>query len=180
MTGMRPLWRELAENARPMLDRWAGPELGAVHNRLVNTIDEWWPAAMSQPRTLIHNDFNPRNILLRRVDGALRLCAFDWELATVGAPQRDIAEFLCFALDPERAEGDVASWVERSRLLFEQASSLRLDPQSWTAGFRAATGEVLIDRVAMYAMLHRIRPQAFLPRVARTWLAIHRRAGSTV
>ena len=49
---------------------------------------------------LIHNDFNPRNLALRREVGGWRLCAYDWELATIGVPQHDCAEFLCFVLPP--------------------------------------------------------------------------------
>jgi thioester reductase-like protein len=178
MVAMRPLWSELATNARPMFDRWAGSGLTTAHRALVETIDQWWHPLMDQPRTLIHNDFNPRNILLRRIGGDLRLCAFDWELATIGAPQRDLAELLCFVLDPDVAGEQVEAWITRGRQLLEMAVYCPIDADEWAAGFRAALGDLLVDRLAMYAMLHRIRPQAFLPRVVRTWLAIHSRVGS--
>ena len=48
------------------------------------------------PRTLIHNDFNSRNIALRRTADGLRLCAFDWELATIGDPLTDLGLLLMF------------------------------------------------------------------------------------
>jgi hypothetical protein len=32
--------------------------------------------------------------------------------------------------------------------------------------------ELLVDRLAMYAMVDRVRPQPFLSRVANTWMAI--------
>ena len=35
--------------------------------------------------------------------------------------------------------------------------------------------EILIDRLAMYALINRVRPQAFLPRVLRTWWRLYRR-----
>ena len=57
------------------------------------------------PRTLIHNDFNPRNLCLRQTDGGLRLCAYDWELATLQVPQHDLAELLCFVLPPDVEQG---------------------------------------------------------------------------
>lgn len=47
------------------------------------------------PRTPIHNDFNPRNILIRSNNMP---CIFDWELAMIDFPQRDIIEFLSFVL----------------------------------------------------------------------------------
>jgi aminoglycoside phosphotransferase (APT) family kinase protein len=170
---MRPFWKALADNARPMFDRWAGPELATIQQSVIDSVGQWRPWAEAQPQTLIHNDFNPRNILLRPVAGTVEVCAFDWELATVGIPQRDIAEFLCFALDPEAAEQQAPVWIERVRLAYAEGDR-PIDARQWRRGFVAALNELLIDRLAMYAMLHRVRPQPFLPRVTQAWLAIHR------
>ena len=56
----------------------------------------------SAPLTLIHNDCNPRNICLHKQDSghSARMCLYDWELATLDTPQRDLAEFLTFTLSP--------------------------------------------------------------------------------
>lgn len=45
--------------------------------------------------TLIHNDFNPRNIAVTDQEEVI---VYDWELAMEGIPQRDIFEFLAFTL----------------------------------------------------------------------------------
>ncbi|MFM6952904.1 MAG: phosphotransferase [Bacteroidota bacterium] len=47
------------------------------------------------PRVPIHNDFNPRNTLVR---SSGMPCIYDWELAMIDLPQRDIIEFLSFVL----------------------------------------------------------------------------------
>ena len=47
------------------------------------------------PRVPIHNDFNPRNTLIR---SSGMPCIYDWELAMIDFPQRDIIEFLSFVL----------------------------------------------------------------------------------
>jgi len=49
--------------------------------------------------TLIHNDFNPRNIAITDKEEVI---TYDWELAMEGIPQRDIFEFLAFSL-PQQA-----------------------------------------------------------------------------
>jgi thioester reductase-like protein len=175
MAEMLPLWSALAENARPDFLNWGGPALVHAHESLLSEIDRWWQPLSDSLQTLIHNDFNPRNIMLRGLpDNELRLCAYDWELATIGAPQRDLAEFLCFALAPETVAADAHTWVERYRDLLEQQTGTTIAPHAWESGFRAALCDFLIDRLAMYAMIHRFRPQTFLPRVVRTWLALHR------
>ena len=119
------------------------------------------------PQTLIHNDFNPRNVALRRDSIGLRLSAFDWELATIGAPQRDLAEFLSFVLPTGRVARTIARWVERYRSLLAAESGVAFPREEWEAGFRAALCELLVDRLSFYAMIDRVRPQAFLSRVVR-------------
>jgi hypothetical protein len=176
MVEMFPLWSALAANARPAFTSWVGPALVKAHESLLCGIDRWWGPLGNGLQTLIHNDFNPRNIMLRGVPGdALRLCAYDWELATIGAPQRDLAEFLCFTVAPETAADDALTWVQRYLSLLEEQTGTTIDPIEWEAGFRAALCDFLIDRLAMYAMIHRFRPQVFLPRVVRTWLTLHNR-----
>lgn len=54
------------------------------------------------PRVPIHNDFNPRNTLIRSSGIP---CIYDWELSVVDFPQRDIIEFLSFVL-PEDFDRD--------------------------------------------------------------------------
>ena len=63
----------------------------------------------ASPLTLIHNDCNPRNLCLRKPDrvseeGNIRTCLYDWELAAIDVPQRDVVEFLAFTLMPCTAQ----------------------------------------------------------------------------
>lgn len=81
MVKMKPLWRELLEhNCREFPDMWTLPRR-LLCLRAIENISFVWHALEAAPRTLIHNDFNPRNLCLR-VDsaGGRRLCAYDWEL----------------------------------------------------------------------------------------------------
>jgi hypothetical protein len=176
MAEMAPLWSALAANARPAFMSWGGPALIKAHESLLCGIDRWWQPLGNNLQTLIHNDFNSRNIMLRGgTDAPLRLCAYDWELATIGAPQRDLAEFLCFVLAPETAADYAPYWIQCYRSVLEEQTGSTIDPIEWDAGFRAALCDFLIDRLSMYAMIHRFRPQTFLPRVVCTWLALHNR-----
>jgi hypothetical protein len=111
---------------------------------------------------------------VRESADGLRLCAYDWELATIGAPQRDLAEFLCFALTPGTAAARAARWIERHRLALEREGGGAIDDAAWRRGFSAALGDMLINRLASYALIDRVRRQAFLPRVVRTWHELYR------
>jgi thioester reductase-like protein len=171
---MTPLWRALAVHAAPMFTEWAGPTIAATHRALIDRIAQWRPVLDAAPHTLIHNDFNPRNVCLRSADDdGWRLCAYDWELAAIGTPMRDLAEFLCFVSPPDVRRGAIEALIDRHADRFSRTAGVHADRAEWRAAFGAALAELLIDRLSVYAMVHRVRPQSFLPRVLRSWSALH-------
>jgi hypothetical protein len=156
----------LARYARPWFERWLGPSAAARHIDLAHSgIVEH----LAQPRTLIHNDFNPRNIALVRSAAGLELKAFDWELACWGLPQRDLAELLCFTLAPDTSCETVERYVQLHRQSIQCAAHVALNRRQWNDGLRTALLQFGIERLPMYLIAHRFRPQKFLERVARTW-----------
>lgn len=187
MEAMVPLWRALADHAAPMFAASAGSSVPRQQRVLIDRIADWRPALDAAPHTLIHNDFNPRNICLKPAEngpvppkrstgpreGGWRLCAYDWELAAIGTPMRDLAEFLCFVAPADTARGSVEDRIDRHARRFAETSGVAIDRAAWHAAFAAALAELLIDRLSVYAMVHRVRPQRFLPRVVRTWSVLH-------
>jgi thiamine kinase-like enzyme len=170
---MHDLWLALAEHAEGRFGRIIGTFVREMQRRMIAEIGPRWCCLERLPRTLIHNDFNPRNIALRREDGVLRLCAYDWELATLGVPQHDLAEFLCFVLNPGLERAEVNHYLELHRSALERATNRAIDPVSWETGFRLSLHDLLTDRFALYAMIDRFRPQRFLTRVVSTWHALY-------
>ncbi len=158
----------LAAHAGPWIRDWLGDEAARAHGRLAAA---WRPrlhAASKLPRTLVHHDFNPRNIALRTTPLGLRLCAFDWELAACDLPQRDLVELLSFVLRPESTE-QATGYLEYARLALERASRRAFDTTAWHSGVRIALADFGVRRLPMYFIAHRFRPQRFLERVVRTW-----------
>jgi hypothetical protein len=172
---MSDLWSAIAAHAAPRFSAWTDPSLATIHRHLIDTVRQWWPALEALPRTLIHNDFNPRNICLRVDDSGTRLIAYDWELACVGAPQRDLAELLCFLLPPDASDRDIDVLVERHRVALEREAATSIDRAGWEEGMRAAVYDLLLNRLPMYALVHRVRRQSFLPRVVHTWRRLYER-----
>jgi len=173
---MTPLWTALAAHARDRSAAWDDHRLRRIHDKLIDGVAGWARALDTAPRTLIHNDFNPRNIAIRRGPDQrdARLCAFDWELAALGVPQRDLAELLCFVLPPDAPLATIAKWIEHYRVALANATGESLARSEWEGVFSAALCDLLADRLAFYAMVDRVRPQQFLPRVVRTWLNLFR------
>ena len=171
---MAGLWKGLSEHAAARLQRWLGPTGLAYQRELAATAGIWSEELETLPKTLIHNDFNPRNLALRKEGGELRLCAYDWELATLGVPQRDLAELLCFVLSPNTTLEEVLHYAERHRSALSEAVGEAIEEAEWRRGFRRSLDELIVDRLPMYAMIDTFRPQRFLERVVLTWGAIDR------
>jgi thioester reductase-like protein len=167
-----PLWQALHEFGEPFYRQCGGQALAERVALLVANIATWVPAYARETQALIHNDCNPRNMAFRRTAAGLRTCLYDWELCTLAAPQRDLAELLCFTLEPAGAANRVAYYVDLHRHEISCNTGHPIDSRRWMEGFRLALGEFMLRRLSMYTMLHSCVRQPFLPRVMRTWMAI--------
>ena len=167
LVAQMPLFRALLDFAlsRPM-GQWL-QKTGCVRVRtLLETLPDWAHAMDTHPHTMIHNDCNPRNLAFHP-DGTL--CAFDWELARHGLPQRDLCELLCFTLDQDVTAKALEGWVTMHREHLEAHTGCAIDQSRWRQGFSLALADLMVTRLTMYAMLDYVHPQPFLKRVVNTW-----------
>ncbi len=95
------------------------------------------------PKTIVHNDFNSRNLAIR--EGG-EVCIYDWELAVLNFPHRDIVEFLSFALP---LDFDKNLLLEYLKYHFELQST-SLTWQEWERGYLYSLQEFLVTRVTFY------------------------------
>ena len=143
-----------------------------IQTRILQDLPRWWDRLSAMPTTLIHNDFNPRNFVLRKVNGERRLCVYDWELATKGVPQHDLSELLCFTWHSEMGREDL-NILETYRQALSIASGEDIGMKAWREGFVLALQHLLINRLAMYTMMHSFRPLRYLPGVINNWLCLY-------
>jgi len=169
MLEKRRLWELLGAHAREEFPEWLSEEDIEVFRSIVSGIGDWWADIEQMPRTLIHNDFNPRNIALRNTLDGLRLCAYDWELATLHLPQHDLAELLGFTLIAPVDAATVEHYLELHRRELERHSDRQIDPVQWRYGYKLALRDLLVNRMPMYLMAHTCRHYPFMERVYRTF-----------
>ena len=173
MVEMSELWEQLGFHAAEEFPEWiVGHDL-ELHRRLVAHIDKWWHEIDLMPKTLIHNDFNPRNICLRKSTDpedsfGYRLCAYDWELATIQIPQHDLAELLSFVLPPDVPKEVVDHHIEVHRSALEKATGQAIDPEQWRHGFNLSLCDLAVNRYMLYIMAHTFRHYPFMERVTQT------------
>ncbi|KAI1316677.1 hypothetical protein EDD11_009633 [Mortierella claussenii] len=193
MKVLRPAYEAMVRTNRKNEPGLFSKDLSDAMLEFLKHSDEHWALLERSPRTLIHGDFNTRNICLR-VDpstGAQTLCAYDWELACCHVPQRDVVEFLSFVLPPGSLEW--SHYIEYHRLALKASyESLRLSSSSPSTSpspspFTSAPSSVpavkipspreylevakiaLMDfaslRVAMYGISNSFKQVDWLPRI---------------
>jgi len=172
MVAMRPLWDSLAEHAAVEFPALMNDEHLRRHKVLTDSLAEWWTRLGSMPRTLIHNDFNPRNIGVRGNGADARLCAYDWELATLHVPQHDVAELLAFVLSPDVDEREVEHYVELHRRRVAEAGAAVPTAREWRTGFVLAARDLLINRFGLYLMGYTVHQWDFIARAIATLRAL--------
>ena len=159
------LWQMLAVHAVEEFPEWFSDSDLAFFNQCLQTLPQWYAELDAMPRTLVHNDFNPRNIAFRQGIGGLTLCAYDWELAGLNVPQRDCAELLVFTLGADATEDQVTHYIEHHRRCLQEATGTDIDPIMWRRGYQLCLWDLLISRIPLYLMAHTFRHYGFMERV---------------
>ncbi len=177
MREMAPLWLALAEHSAEYFGAWLAAPLLPLQRELIGSLDDWWPVLCALPHSLVHNDFNPRNLSLHDAPDGRALRVFDWELAGAGLPQHDLAELLCFVLPAGCDAALLDDLLETHRAALEAASGVPVCPEDWQRGFRLSLCHLAISRLPLYTLMHRFRRQAFLPRVIGNWRRLYELTG---
>lgn len=168
------LWRRLVGYSGRFTCAWTGAAILPLQESIIGEVRNWWPLLTDLPRTLIHNDFNPRNLLLRADGSGPRVVVLDWELAGVGLPQHDTAELLCFTMPPAFDAQALWRLLHAQRRGLQEVTGAALDPNDWIRGFLASLKYLGIFRLPMYTLMYRFRKLPYLPDVFRNWWVLYR------
>ena len=123
------------------------------------------PTETTTPKTLIHNDFNPRNIAIRNDES---LVFYDWELAVIDLPQRDIVELLSFTLGADFEESLFVEYIRYHHQLFETSSHSSIELKAWIDDTITAAYQYQYTRVAFYLTGKVLMDYSFVERVFKT------------
>ncbi|HEX8329776.1 MAG TPA: aminoglycoside phosphotransferase family protein [Hymenobacter sp.] len=168
MQALTPLWEALLANAaahHPAL--YPAARVHLLRTAIAH-IPTYWAALEKMPRTLIHNDLNPRNTCFKTGPEGLRLCAYDWELATWHVPQYDVVELLSFVLAEDRYHLRLG-YLEHYRQALHALTGRYADAQAFQLGAGYAALDFGLHRLGMYLMAHAVSPYPFLPRVVDSY-----------
>jgi len=112
------------------------------------------------PKTLVHNDFNPRNIAVRKSG---EVCIYDWELAVLNYPHRDVIELLSFTLPNEFDQVELMKYLKYH---YEaEGIKLGLDWGVWKSAYIYTLKEYLLTRVLFYTSAQVVMKLKFVDRI---------------
>ena len=168
MRQLAPLWEALVANAATHFPALYPAERQRTLRTAIAQISAYWSLLETMPKTLIHNDLNPRNTFFKTSPDGLRLCAYDWELATWHVPQYDVVELLSFVLDKDRY-GLRLGYLEHYRRALHGLTGHYADAAAFRAGAGYAALDFGLHRLGMYLMAHSVSPYPFLPRVVDSY-----------
>ncbi len=159
------LWEALGTHAAQEFPEWYTPDMLHLNNAMILSLKQWWGEIDKLPKTLIHNDFNPRNIALRKTSSGYRLCAYDWELASIQLPQHDLAEFFLFNASVLESSEQLYAWVDLHRTLLAAETGDDIPRNEWMKGFALSLQDLMIHRVGLYIMAHTLHHYKFIRRI---------------
>ncbi len=158
----------LINHAEHEFDSFINSEQADRLRMIVHHIPLWWQEMETLPKTLVHNDFNPRNIGLRNTANGLMLCAYDWELAAIHIPQVDVADFLAYVLNGKATEKNLCLYVDFYRTQLESHLKQTLAPIQFWRGFSMALMDFAVTRLPLYLLTHTFRQSDYVPTVYKT------------
>ena len=120
-TGLSMYLKQLRSARRRILKSLSLREFEADDGAMLRSVVGWFDQVEAQwdklealvgggPRTLVHGDFAPKNILVRQTAGTLELFPIDWETAGWGSPAADMGEGVDLAIYRAEALRYGASW----------------------------------------------------------------------
>ena len=148
-----PLWQTLAMASHKMRPDIIKSETIELQRQCIAELGTWYAQLEHAPTTIIHGDFNPRNICFRQHQAQQKVCILDWECAREHVPQFDIVQFLLYSSN----SGNV---VSRARLLFDHArnrlsevSGYNISAEEHLALCHACIQELLISRIPLLVII---------------------------
>ncbi len=112
--------------------------------------------------TLVHNDFNPRNVAINHQGG---LKVYDFELAALDVAQRDVIEFLSFVIDSSNIDMSFESILEEYKGLHFESIGCEVDEITWQKEIKFAFAKYIVTRLNLYALGNKLTRYPFLDKV---------------
>lgn len=163
-----PTWKVLLDNAKQRFPELYTNNIVEKLNFGINEMATLWNELITVPKSVVHNDFNPRNAFFKKNADNLNICVYDWELATVHFPVYDLVEFLSFtagSLTDDQLQDHI---LDFHKVLAEKFSEYE-NPKTFNKTLLCSVFDFGLHRLGMYMMAHSVGPYPFIPHVVNNF-----------
>lgn len=169
---LKSTWEALLQNASTRFPEIYSEALSNLLKDGIRNFDALWSSLENTPKSIIHNDFNPRNSFFRiNKENELSICVYDWELANVHFPVYDLVEFLSFTAST-LTEQEIIEFIEQFRTEISETNNAYSDKSIFEASLLCSTYDFGLHRLGMYMMAHSVSPYPFIPHVVKNYTRI--------
>lgn len=163
----KPLWEKIVEHQRHEFPDLFTKETDLLARSLLTEFENICELLSKAPKTLIHNDCNPRNLCLKTKSEMQQLILFDWELACIHVPQRDVCEFLAYVLTEETTYEEYCCYVEHYYQEIQSFLKISYPKELFWEIYTASCQEFLLNRLGLYSLVYTLKDYDFFERVFR-------------
>ncbi len=136
-----------------------------LYEDFLTNLEENVSRMLSFPLTLTHNDFNPRNLCLRKGDATPVTVLYDWELAFFQNPQHDLIEFLVFVLKDKAPKKEYLYYAELYLQELENSTGRTFSRELFKEVLDLNAVFFALVRMNLYLLGHNMLKFGFLDRV---------------
>jgi hypothetical protein len=162
-------WLELLNNASERFPELYTERLQAQLKAGIHDILTLWIELDEIPKSVVHNDFNPRNSFFKNTtQNEKTICVYDWELASIHFPVYDLIEFLSFTASTIN-DDELAELFKTFQQKISERSSIYANDTIYRASILCSAYDFGLHRLGMYMMAHSVGPYPFIPHVIRNY-----------
>lgn len=158
-------WQKWTELSYRFLQPY--PKLFNYYNNCLENFESDLKKLSDLPQTLLHYDFNSRNLAFAANTEKEQVIVFDWEMASWGPAQRDLVEFILFTSNPDHIAQDFEQTIQHYRLNLQDHLGIQLDSEIWQRGARICLNEFLVRRMPFYYVLSEIGQCHYIDRLLK-------------
>lgn len=150
----------------------------------IDNMDRVWRVIESFPRTLVHYDFTPRNVCIRKKEITVEddhdhhfitnnklsrvSCIYDWEMSTLHAPQHDVVEFLAFVLPARSDVTTRQSFVRFYQEQLEKSSGRTFGSEQFMDVFIAVCCVYAVHQLSLKTITHSVTRLPYFERAVQS------------
>lgn len=157
-TSEQELWGEFLHEFLVKHSSNLQPELISFCREAMENYEGWMSHLGKSPSTLIHYDFNSRNIAFRGEQPVI----FDWEFLAWGPALRDVIEFVIFTSSPETC---VSTWHELLAFYRNELQAKGVDLGDTSDLMASSLKDFVIRRMPFYFILNELGTCPYFPRL---------------